>query len=464
MEPYLSPSQDGTPHLYLRSAIARDIGRMEIQDSLVKIARLVAPRSRVLDVGCSIGTLGEYLTKEKACLVDGVDSSTEALEIARPHYREIRLADLEKDSLTDLYEKHSFDFIVLADVLEHLRQPADTLIQARELLDSDGKIIISIPNIAYVGIVLEMLRGNFEYRDQGLLDATHVRFFTRRSMKQLLNNLGLECTLVDLVETSLQDSEFRSFDFKSLDSNQLQACNSALDASVYQFIFEAQDFSSSTAHELELPVASRKPALRFKPAIYMGSEDLEFTEAQTASTEVAMDEQFHDIRFDLANFKASAFRFDPSDVEGSVLLRYLAINDADGNPIWQWDPNDPRLQKAASQDIEITWPETPIEPTRLTCLTKDSWIVLPILPEKAARGLSINLSLAWQACDKTASGKGQDIENLYKHLNNIQQDNTQLRSEIQELRNSNSWKVTEPMRFASKLGKAIAARYFVNRN
>ncbi|TAN19854.1 MAG: methyltransferase domain-containing protein [Actinomycetota bacterium] len=459
----MSPSQDGTPHLYLRGAIVRDIDRMEIQDSLVKIARLVKPGSRVLDVGCSIGTLGEYLTNEKGCQVDGVDSSAEALEIARPHYRNVRLADLEQDSLTDLYSTRSFDFIVLADVLEHLRDPINTLNQARELLDTGGKIVVSIPNITYVGISLEMLRGNFEYRAQGLLDSTHVRFFTERSMKQLVESLGMECALVDLVETPLQDSEFRVFDFKSLDSSQLKVYNSAVDAGVYQFIFEVGDPAGSVRREPEVHITPRKPALRFKPAVYVGSKDLVFTEDQTTGTEVAMDELFHEIHFELTNFETFSVRFDPSDVEGSVLLRSLTVNGEDGNAIWQWDPNDPLLLKAAVHDLEIKWPETPIEPTRLTCQTRDSWIVLPIPPEKTAEAQSINLILAWQASDKTTSDLGQDIQNLYSHLDHLQQDNSQLRREIEELRNSTSWRATQPIRYATKLGRAILSRFLVNR-
>lgn len=441
--------------LYLRDSIARDIDQPEVQDSLVKIARLVAPGSRVLDIGCSIGALGAYLTRAKSCQVDGLDSVAEALEIARPHYTSVRLADLEEESLTELYQANSYDYVIFADVLEHLRQPFTTLAQASNLLNPDGKIIISVPNITYVGVSLEMMAGNFDYRDQGLLDRTHIRFFTERSMKQQVKELGMGCELVDLVELPLQNSEFGSFDFHNLSTCDLKLYNKATNAGVYQFIFEVSAPAETTSVHAER-ILPRKPVLRFNSAVYASREGLEFTESQKASAEVAMDGNFHDTRVELAGFEISTLRFDPSDTEGWVLIRRLIVFDAEGLPIWSWDPSDPLLQMAELHEAQIVWPETASEPTRFHGITRDPYIVLPIPPEKALLARSAEFSLAWQTPENVTPA--MEIARLSRHVLQLEQENTKLRYEIEDLRNSSSWRLTGPIRSASGIVKNLGAR------
>ncbi len=447
--------------LYLRDSIARDIDQPEVQDSLVKIARLVAPGSRVLDIGCSIGALGAYLTRAKSCQVDGLDSVAEALEIARPHYTSVRLADLEEESLTELYQANSYDYVIFADVLEHLRQPFTTLAQASNLLNLDGKIIISVPNITYVGVSLEMMAGNFDYRDQGLLDRTHIRFFTERSMKQQVKELGMDCELVDLVELPLQNSEFGSYDFHNFGTCDLELYNKATDAGVYQFIFEASVPAESSSVHAER-ILPRKPVLRFNSAVYASREGLEFSESQKASAEVAMDGRFHDMRVDLAGFDISTLRFDPSDTEGWVLIRRLTFFDAKGLPIWNWDPSDPLLRMAEPHEAQIVWPETASEPTRFHGITRDPYIVLPIPPENAMLACSAEFSLAWQTPENVTPAV--EIARLSRRLLQLEQENTTLRYEIEDLRNSSSWRLTGPMRSASGIVKNLGTRRQTSRN
>jgi hypothetical protein len=84
---------------------------------------------------------------------------------------------------------------------------------------------------------------------------------------------------------------------------------------------------------------------------------------------------------------------------------------------------------------------------------------LPVFPDKARLAQSIDITLAWQAVDKTTSDLGQDIEQLYSHLNHLEQENIQRSREILELKSSHSWKITGPIRLASKLGKTLLSRH-----
>jgi len=97
---------------------------------------------------------------------------------AAPYYRRIEVADLNVTALDALFAGRRYDAIICADVLEHLPRPTAVLDSCRTLLADDGRLLLSIPNVAYSGLIAELLAGEFRYRTEGLLDRTHVRFFT----------------------------------------------------------------------------------------------------------------------------------------------------------------------------------------------------------------------------------------------------------------------------------------------
>jgi O-antigen biosynthesis protein len=153
------------------------------------IEALVPPRTQaLLDVGCGSGRLGASLKALGIPRVVGVELNPEAAEQARAVLDEVVVADVERDGLP--FEDGSFDCIVYGDVLEHLTDPWMTLTTQRRLLSSDGVAIVSIPNVGYWRNVLNVLRGRWEYTESGMLDATHLRFFTWRSIEQLLDQAG----------------------------------------------------------------------------------------------------------------------------------------------------------------------------------------------------------------------------------------------------------------------------------
>lgn len=162
----------------------------ETNTSHAQVLDLVGTAGRVLDVGCATGYLAQHL-RARGSAVTGVEIDPEAAEVARPHLAELFVADLDDTDLAQLLEPRRFDAVVFADVLEHLKDPLRALRSARSLLCDGGSIVLSVPNVAHGSVRLSLLRGSFDYRPLGLLDESHLRFYTRRALMELLAAAGL---------------------------------------------------------------------------------------------------------------------------------------------------------------------------------------------------------------------------------------------------------------------------------
>jgi 2-polyprenyl-3-methyl-5-hydroxy-6-metoxy-1,4-benzoquinol methylase len=145
---------------------------------------------RLLDVGAADGLLSRRLS-EHGWKVTGLEADPVAAKAGAAYCQRMIVADLDA-GLPPL--EGTFDTIVCADVLEHLRDPRAVLVALRKLLADEGAIVISIPNIAHLWMRLSLLAGRFDYADRGILDRTHLRFFTRRTLTALLTEAGLRPT------------------------------------------------------------------------------------------------------------------------------------------------------------------------------------------------------------------------------------------------------------------------------
>jgi 2-polyprenyl-3-methyl-5-hydroxy-6-metoxy-1,4-benzoquinol methylase len=142
---------------------------------------------RLLDVGCADGQLGQRLA-ERGWRVTGIEAHPDRAATAAAHCERVIVADLDR-TLPAL--DGSFEAIVYADVLEHLANPLGTLRAINAALAPGGCVVVSIPNVAHLWIRLSLLFGRFEYADRGILDRTHLRFFTDRTLRALLADAGL---------------------------------------------------------------------------------------------------------------------------------------------------------------------------------------------------------------------------------------------------------------------------------
>lgn len=154
------------------------------------IMPFIGENSKVLDVGCNTGYIGECLIKNKNCVCDGIDCAKKFLKKAKDRgYRNTYKIDLYNTNF-DIKEK--YDYILFIDILEHLPNPFMILRKlVKENLKKDGNVIICLPNIARLEYRLSHLLGKFDYEKSGVLHQDHLRFFTKKSAANLIKICGL---------------------------------------------------------------------------------------------------------------------------------------------------------------------------------------------------------------------------------------------------------------------------------
>ncbi len=150
--------------------------------------------ARVLDVGCAQGICGILLKKELNCDIYGIELDKKAIEFAEKTdcYTKIynfNICDANSEEYNRFFKNDlEFDYIIFADVLEHLLNPAEILYKFGEKLKRNGQVLVSLPNIAHYDIIKGLLNEKFNYSDMGILDNTHLRFFTISSFAEYINS------------------------------------------------------------------------------------------------------------------------------------------------------------------------------------------------------------------------------------------------------------------------------------
>lgn len=150
----------------------------------------------ILDVGCGIGvTALEIKKKTDASFVAGIELFQDAGEKATKILDRVIIGDVESN--LDKFEESSFDLIITADVLEHLADPWQVLKKLKVLLNSNGRIVASLPNLSYFPVLLKILLDKFDYEESGVLDKTHLRFFTLHTIKKMFDECGFRIIKIE---------------------------------------------------------------------------------------------------------------------------------------------------------------------------------------------------------------------------------------------------------------------------
>lgn len=150
--------------------------------------------SFVLDIGCGAGSMGEYLIKNKNCKVYGIEQRKDEFCIAKNKLTKVINANIENDEtinkILEKTKKKKFDVVIASSVIEHMAYPDKFLKKIKKVIKNKGLIIITTPNIAHWSTRMSLLKGNFDYSEYGILDNTHLHFFTIKTFKNLFKKNG----------------------------------------------------------------------------------------------------------------------------------------------------------------------------------------------------------------------------------------------------------------------------------
>jgi len=166
-------------------------GRFSSHGQILQFLQTIPKSKRILDLGTATGYLGKEIKQLGFRSIYGVEVNPDWARQAEPFYEAVLVQDLEHPSFP--WSEGMFDVIICADVLEHLKEPAALLEQVSGLLSEQGTLLISLPNVAHWSVRWSLLLGRFQYTDAGILDRSHLRFFTQKTARQLLSEGGWVC-------------------------------------------------------------------------------------------------------------------------------------------------------------------------------------------------------------------------------------------------------------------------------
>jgi 2-polyprenyl-3-methyl-5-hydroxy-6-metoxy-1,4-benzoquinol methylase len=198
---------------------------------------MIGYNKRVLELGCTAGHFTRALARQ-GCTVVGVEIDRSAAERACKVADQVIIADLDDPEALSELAAGDFDVVTAGDVLEHLRDPLLVLRSCRRLLKPSGFLVVSVPNVAHADVRLTLLGGAFPYRVSGLLDTTHLRFFTRQSLKELLWAAGFLVVEVHRVIVPIFETEL-NVDRTQVPASLIQTILSDPDAETYQFVVKS---------------------------------------------------------------------------------------------------------------------------------------------------------------------------------------------------------------------------------
>lgn len=219
-ESEIDPSKDNTSHL--------------------KSIALVGSDKRVVDFGCSTGFVARVLS-DNGCTVTGIELDADAAEKARAYCDRVIVGDLDELDLAEELGGQPYDVGLFGDVIEHLKDPRRVLVAMRDLLAPGGYIVLSVPNVAHASVRLALLKGQFDYEDVGILDSTHLRFYTRDSIGDLMESCGYLVDVMDWTEQKVSEDDLHEaldpLGLANLD--EVARAFSEWEAVAYQFVIKA---------------------------------------------------------------------------------------------------------------------------------------------------------------------------------------------------------------------------------
>lgn len=301
----------------------------------------VEKESEVLEIGCSNGNLTMHLAEDKHCAVDIIEINTEAGTQASQFSRSALIGpkdgDLEGAICWEKVKKRKYDYIIGLDVLEHLRNPQSVLQQLKGLLKEDGSLIISVPNMAHNSVLIDLIQNRLQYNELGILDKTHLRFFTEQTLNHLADECGLIPVKKQVIQIPVGSNEIQN-QYADLSPEWSVLLKKRPLAEVFQFVYILKKHGEAAT----LVYNSLDTTRRLIKLYYRDSEDV-FSEKQMLF-QYLLDTE-HAASFSIEQKKLSKIRIDFSDQD--IVLEDLHIHitsDGDCTEIDTFETNGEKIE------------------------------------------------------------------------------------------------------------------------
>lgn len=319
--------------------------------------------STVLEFGPAAGRMTRYLKENLNCKVYIVEIDQEAAQKAATFAEEAVIGNIEDYVWYERFKDLKFDYIIFADVLEHLYYPQTVLKKCAELLNEDGSILTSIPNIAHNSVIIDLLQNKFEYRKTGLLDDTHIRFFTYSSLKNMFRSCTLDIVEEEVVLKSVGQTELDNY-FDNVPRSVAKFLKNRTLGDIYQFVFELKSQSAYSLASNKVSNIQCKGQYYFTQ-LYMDCGD-GFTENQSVRL-MSKSNTVSSYSFNVSGFRGIRFfRFDPwntnclvkihniicidTNDSRSSITNYKSNANLDWDGVYLFDHDDPQIYFASPQE------------------------------------------------------------------------------------------------------------------
>lgn len=280
------------------------------------IIKKIKPGSTVLEFGCAAGRMTKYMKEILGCQVYIVEYDEEAYEKAMQYAKDGVCGDASKLAWVKKFESVKFDVILFVDILEHLLDPKEVLVNVKKLLKEDGNIYVSIPNITHNDVILKMFNNEFEYTKVGLLDNTHVHFWGYNDIEPFADNCGLK--VVDIEATYCELGMTEQYVGKELPFTQefLNYFRERECGRVYQFIVTLREKNNESSNLVNHVVGKQS----IKSHVYLDDGN-GFNERNVLEFETqALENGRYVAHYVIENVnKFTQIRFDPVEFQGCIV-------------------------------------------------------------------------------------------------------------------------------------------------
>lgn len=299
---------------------------LESKNTMSVIVQWIRPESDVLEFGPANGRLTRYLADQMKCNMTIVEideeSGKEAAQYAKRSFLGEEYGNIEKGYWQQ--EETRFDYIIFADVLEHLRNPKAVLESCKKMLKEDGRILVSIPNVTHNSVIINMLNDEFEYDEVGLLDHTHVHFFSYKSFVRMVKECGCSICEIEPIYSRVSNNEIAN-SYADVPVEVEKYLRQRVTGSIYQYVCnisgKEEEHENIEIKGLELDEHETLETQCF----YRSAEENEYQDAKRVTRQYAEgDRVYWEIELgELENVKK--VRWDPMEYSGIVWLDQCVV-------------------------------------------------------------------------------------------------------------------------------------------